>query len=75
MTISFAAKYRPLLQATHAVIVLPFAVYLMGLSLNTGTMVVLDLLRGDGFPDAKARSELRVPVFSFRDRIGSREDS
>ena len=42
---------------------------------DDGTMVVLDLLRGDGFPDAKARSELRVPVFSFRDQIGSREDS
>ena len=40
MTSSAAAKYRPLLLATLAVIVLPFALYLMGLSLNTGTMVV-----------------------------------
>jgi branched-chain amino acid transport system ATP-binding protein len=40
MTSSSAAKYRPLLLATLAVIVLPFALYLMGLSLNTGTMVV-----------------------------------
>lgn len=39
------------------------------------TMVVLDLLRGDGFPTEKARSELRVPVFSFRDRIVPREES
>jgi YgiT-type zinc finger domain-containing protein len=39
------------------------------------TMVVLDLLRGDGFPTEKARSELRVPVFSFRDRIAPREES
>jgi YgiT-type zinc finger domain-containing protein len=30
--------------------------------------VVLDLMRGDGFPAEKARSELRVPVFSFEDR-------
>ena len=35
-----AAKYRPLLLAALAVIALPFALYLMGLSLNTGTMVV-----------------------------------
>jgi YgiT-type zinc finger domain-containing protein len=33
-----------------------------------GTAVVIDLLRGDGFPLEKARGELRVPVFSFRDR-------
>jgi len=33
------------------------------------TMVVLDLLRGDGFPAEKARRELRVPVFSFKDRL------
>ena len=40
MTSSFATKYRPLLLAALAVIVLPFALYLMSLSLNTGTMVV-----------------------------------
>ncbi len=40
MTTSFADKYRPLWLAALAVIVLPFALYLMGLSLNTGTMVV-----------------------------------
>jgi YgiT-type zinc finger domain-containing protein len=33
------------------------------------TVVVLDLLRGDGFPAASAREEIRVPVFSFRDRL------
>jgi len=33
-------KYRPLLLATLAAIVLPFGLYLLGLSLNTGTMVV-----------------------------------
>jgi YgiT-type zinc finger domain-containing protein len=36
------------------------------------TMVVLDLMRGDGFPPEKARRELTVPVFSFHDRLGSR---
>ncbi|NOJ45447.1 branched-chain amino acid ABC transporter ATP-binding protein/permease [Bradyrhizobium archetypum] len=34
------AKYRPLLTATLAVIALPFGLYLLGLSLNTGTTVV-----------------------------------
>ena len=32
------------------------------------TVVVLDLLRGNGFPAQDAREEIRVPVFSFRDR-------
>ncbi len=36
---------------------------------DDNTAVVLDLLRGDGFPPEQARGELRVPVFSFRDRI------
>ena len=39
-TISPVAKYRPLLLATLAVILLPFALQLLGLSLNTGIMVV-----------------------------------
>ena len=39
MTTNFA-KYRPLLLAALAVLVLPFGLYLLGLSLNTGTMVV-----------------------------------
>ncbi|KRR27703.1 ABC transporter [Bradyrhizobium retamae] len=34
------AKFRPLLLAALAIIVLPFGLYLLGLSLNTGTMVV-----------------------------------
>jgi YgiT-type zinc finger domain-containing protein len=38
-------------------------------SYDDNTIVVLDLLRGDGFPQARAREELRVPVFSFRDRV------
>ena len=33
-------KYRPLILATFAVIALPFGLHLLGLSLNTGTMVV-----------------------------------
>jgi hypothetical protein len=33
------------------------------------TVVMLDLLRGDGFPEEDAREEIRVPVFSFRDRV------
>src|SRR3954467_8688523 len=37
---SAAEKYRPLWLATLAVIALPFGLYLLGLSLNTGTMVV-----------------------------------
>jgi len=32
------------------------------------TVVGLDLMRGEGFPSAKARAELSVPVFSFGDR-------
>lgn len=38
------------------------------------TVVALDLLRGDGFPHEKARRELRVPVFSLRDRLARREE-
>lgn len=38
---------------------------------DDGTVVVLDLLRGEGFPPEKARGELRVPVFSFRDKVSS----
>ena len=37
---STAEKYRPLLLAALGAIVLPFGLYLLGLSLNTGTMVV-----------------------------------
>ena len=37
---STAEKYRPLLLAALGVIALPFGLYLLGLSLNTGTMVV-----------------------------------
>jgi branched-chain amino acid transport system ATP-binding protein len=37
----FTQKYRPLLLASLALAVLPFALPLLGLSLNTGTMVVI----------------------------------
>ena len=37
---STAEKYRPLLLAALGAIALPFGLYLLGLSLNTGTMVV-----------------------------------
>src|SRR5947208_8274741 len=40
MTVSTATKYRPLLLAALAVIALPFGLYALGLSYNTGTMVV-----------------------------------
>src|SRR4051794_21739267 len=40
MTGAFLTKYHQMLSATLAVIVLPFGLYLLGLSLNTGTMVV-----------------------------------
>jgi YgiT-type zinc finger domain-containing protein len=33
------------------------------------TVVMLDLLRGAGFPAESACDEIRVPVFSFRDRL------
>jgi len=36
------------------------------------TVVGLDLLRGEGFPAEKARTELRVPVFSFDDRAAAK---
>jgi branched-chain amino acid transport system ATP-binding protein len=38
---SLAQKYRPLWLASVALLVLPFALPLLGLSLNTGTMVVV----------------------------------
>jgi YgiT-type zinc finger domain-containing protein len=39
--------------------------------LDDSTIIILDLLRGDGFPSENARGELTVPVFSFRDRLRS----
>jgi len=38
---SLTQRYRPLLLASLALIALPFALQLLGLSLNTGTMVVI----------------------------------
>jgi YgiT-type zinc finger domain-containing protein len=37
------------------------------------TVVLIDLLRGDGFPLEKARQQLTVPVFSLNDRLKSGE--
>lgn len=31
-------------------------------------VVVLDLLRGDGFQESRARATIAVPVFSYRDQ-------
>jgi YgiT-type zinc finger domain-containing protein len=42
---------------------------------DDNTVVILDLLRGEGYPPEKARRELRVPVFSFDDRLPSEEKS
>lgn len=36
------------------------------------TAVMLDLLRGDGFPAEQAKAELVVPVFSLADRLAAR---
>ncbi len=36
---------------------------------DEATTMVLDLLRGDGFPEAKASSVMSVPVFSFGERM------
>jgi len=36
---------------------------------DDATVMLIDLLRGDGFPPEEARSELRVPVFSLQDRL------
>ncbi len=35
---------------------------------DDATVVLIDLMRGDGFPPEKAQSELNVPVFSLRQR-------
>ncbi len=40
---------------------------------DDATIVMLDLLRGEGFPPERARSELRVPVFSFGERSGAKD--
>ena len=36
------------------------------------TAVLLDLLRGDGFPPEKAVREITVPVFSLRDKMSKK---
>jgi len=41
-------------------------------SYDDGTVVALDLLRGEGFPEEQARAHLRVPVFSFHGRSAAK---
>src|SRR5262249_44605159 len=41
MTISAAQKYRPLLIAALAIVVLPFALHVLGIALNTGIAAVV----------------------------------
>lgn len=41
---------------------------------DDATVMLIDLLRGEDFPPDRARSELRVPVFSLRDRIRRGEE-
>lgn len=36
---------------------------------DDATVLVLDLLRGQGFAEGEASSRLSVPVFSFRDHV------
>jgi YgiT-type zinc finger domain-containing protein len=36
---------------------------------DDATTMLIDQMRGAGFPPDQARSELRVPVFSLRDRL------
>lgn len=36
---------------------------------DDSTVILIDLLRGEGFPEEQANAELRVPVFSLRDRM------
>jgi YgiT-type zinc finger domain-containing protein len=38
-------------------------------------VVVLDLLRGDGFQETRARATINVPVFSYRDQRRGPEES
>ncbi|MHC4066641.1 MAG: type II toxin-antitoxin system MqsA family antitoxin [Planctomycetota bacterium] len=38
------------------------------------TVMLIDLLRGEGFPPEKARGELRVPVFVLQDSVGHSEE-
>lgn len=42
---------------------------------DDSTVVMLDLLRGEGFPAEAACGELRVPVFSLRERFDSESES
>ncbi len=41
---------------------------------DDATVMQIDLMRGEGFPLEQAQQELRVPVFSFRDRVRRNEE-
>lgn len=40
---------------------------------DDGTVTILDLMRGDGFPADQANHTISVPVFSFRDQLDAVE--
>lgn len=42
---------------------------------DDNTVVLLDLLRGDGFPPEKALREITAPVFSLRDKMKKEVES
>ena len=42
---------------------------------DDGTIVALDLLRGQGFPEESARGELRAPIFALSDRTAAQDDA
>ena len=42
---------------------------------DDAAVLVLDLMRGDGFQEGKARTTVTVPVFSFRDHRPGTEPS
>lgn len=41
-------------------------------SYDDATVVALDLLRGEGFPEEQARAQLHVSVFPFRGRSAAK---
>jgi YgiT-type zinc finger domain-containing protein len=40
---------------------------------DDATVMALDLLRGEGFREESSSGTIRVPVFSFRNRVTERE--
>lgn len=41
---------------------------------DDATVMLIDLLRGEGYPPEKARDEIRVPVFSLRVLVERNEE-